>query len=72
MTCHDVNRTVVGPPFAAVARKYAGDSQAAVRLATRSATAAAAPGGSVPMPAQAQVQEADAEALARWILGGAR
>ena len=72
MTCHDVNRTVVGPAFAAVARKYAGDAQAAVRLAAKIRNGGSGSWGSVPMPAQAQVQEADAEALARWILGGAQ
>jgi cytochrome c len=72
MTCHDVDRTVVGPAFAAVARKYAGDEGAAARLARKIRSGGSGTWGSVPMPAQAQVQEADAMALARWILGGAR
>lgn len=72
MTCHDVNRALVGPAFTAVARKYAGDAQAPVRLASKIRNGGSGSWGSVPMPAQAQVQEADAEALARWILGGAQ
>jgi cytochrome c len=72
MTCHDVDRTVVGPAFAAVARKYAGDDGAVARLARKIRSGGSGSWGSVPMPAQAQVPEADAVALAQWILGGAR
>jgi cytochrome c len=72
MTCHDATRTVVGPAFAAVARKYAGDDQAVARLAAKIRAGGSGSWGAVPMPAQAQVAPAQAEVLARWILGGAQ
>jgi cytochrome c len=70
LTCHDATRAVVGPAFAAIAGKYAGDPDAIGGLAGK--IRAGGRFGAVPMPPHPEVQEADAEALARWILEGAR
>lgn len=72
MSCHAVTGKIVGPAFHDVAAKYAGDADAAARLAAKIRAGGAGSWGSVPMPPQPQVSEADALALAKWVLGGAK
>lgn len=70
LACHQVNKAVVGPSFADIAKKYKGDKKAVERLATKVRKG----GGGVwnmpmgPMPAQGQVNEAEAKQLVTWIL----
>lgn len=70
--CHAVDKKLVGPSFADVAKKYAGKADAAPALATSIKAGGAGKWGPVPMPAQAAVPDADLQALATWILGGAK
>jgi cytochrome c len=71
MACHAVDKTMVGPSFNAIAKKYAGDADAGKRLAT-TIQKGSVPGkgnfGPIPMPANTQVNEADALKLATWVL----
>ena len=71
MACHAVSAKLVGPSFRDVAAKYAGDSAAPGKLASRIRAGSVGTWGVVPMPAQPQLAESDALALARWVLGGA-
>ena len=70
LACHQVNKAVVGPSFADIAKKYKGDKKAVDRLAGKVRKG----GGGVwnmpmgPMPAQGQVNEAEAKQLVTWIL----
>jgi cytochrome c len=68
MTCHTVNRKVLGPAFKDVAAKYQNDPGAIDRLAHKIMNGGAGVWGPVPMPANNQVREADARKLAAWVL----
>lgn len=79
MSCHAVDKKIVGPSYQDVAKKYAGDKTAAETLAKRIKGGSAANGGQkwasatggIPMPPN-NVSDADALTLAKWVLGGAK
>lgn len=68
MACHAVDKKLVGPSYKDVAGKYAGQKDAADKLATKIVKGGSGVWGPVPMPANTQVSEADAKKLAAWIL----
>lgn len=68
MTCHMVDKKVLGPAFKDVAGKYKGDKAAADRLATKIMKGGSGVWGTAYMPANSQVNEAEAKKLAAWVL----
>ena len=68
MSCHAVDRKVLGPAFKDVAAKYKGNAGAADMLAAKIIKGGSGVWGPVPMPANTQVSEADAKKLAAWVL----
>ncbi len=70
--CHQVAKKVVGPAYADVAKKYAGDKDAEAKLAASIKAGGSGKWGPVPMPPQPNLSDADAKTLAAWILGGAK
>jgi len=68
MSCHRVDRKVVGPGFSAIAERFAGNSDAAEYLANSILNGSRQKWGPVPMPRQAHVSHEDALAIAQWIL----
>ncbi len=68
MACHAVDKKVVGPAYKDVAKKYAGQKDAADKLAAKVIKGGSGVWGPVPMPANAQVNDADAKKLVAWIL----
>ena len=68
MTCHAIDKKLVGPAYTDVAKKYAGQKDALNKLATKIMKGGAGSWGIVPMPANTQVNEAEAKKLAAWIL----
>ena len=68
-SCHSVGTQVVGPAFKDVAKKYAGNKEAAAALATKIREGGGGVWGAIPMPANPQVNEAEAKKLVAWILG---
>ncbi len=72
MGCHAVATKVLGPSYAEVAKKYAGQKDAEANLAKSIKAGGMGKWGQVPMPAQAQLSDADARRLAAWILAGAK
>ena len=68
LACHAVGTAVVGPSLKDVAKKYAGDKEAAAALATKIREGGGGVWGAVPMPANPQVNEAEAKKLVAWIL----
>ena len=68
MACHAVANKLVGPAYKDVAKKYAGDSAAADKLAAKVIKGGSGVWGAVPMPANPQVSEAEAKKLVAWIL----
>jgi cytochrome c len=72
MSCHAVAKKLVGPSYADVAKKYAGQKDAATTLAQSIKAGGAGKWGPVPMPSQPALSEADALTLANWVLAGAK
>lgn len=68
LSCHQVDRKVVGPGFSAVAERFAGNDEAVDYLAQRIIDGSRDRWGPVPMPRQTHVSQEDAQALAQWIL----
>jgi cytochrome c len=70
--CHSVDKKLVGPSYQEVAKKYAGQKDAADQLKASIKAGGSGKWGPVPMPAQPNLSDADAATLAVWILGGAK
>lgn len=68
MTCHAIDKKVVGPAYKDVAAKYKGDAKAAEKLATKVIKGGSGVWGPIPMPANTQVNEAEAKKLVAWVL----
>ena len=68
MTCHAIDKKVVGPAYKEIAARYAGQKDAADKLASKIVKGGAGVFGVVPMPANTQVNEAEAKKLAAWVL----
>ncbi|WP_269633435.1 c-type cytochrome [Pelomonas sp. BJYL3] len=67
MTCHSVDKKIVGPAYKEVAAKYAKDKDAVKKLSEKIIKGGSGVWGPVPMPANA-VTPAEAETLAKWVL----
>jgi cytochrome c len=68
MACHATDKKLIGPSYKDVAAKYAGQKDAADKLAQKIVKGGAGVWGQVPMPANPQVNEAEAKQLAAWVL----
>lgn len=68
MSCHGVDKKVVGPAFKDVAKKYAGDKTAEAKLLAKVKTGGKGVWGEIPMPPNPQVSDADAKKIIAWIL----
>ena len=68
MSCHNMDKKVVGPSYKDVAAKYRGDKAAPARLATKIMEGGGGVWDVVKMPSNPQVSEAEAKKLAAWIL----
>jgi len=55
-----------------VAKKYAGQADAQATLSQNIKAGGSGKWGPIPMPPQTQLSDADANALAAWVLGGAK
>lgn len=72
MSCHQVDKKLVGPSYQDVAKKYAGKADAQKMLAEKVKKGGKGVWGQVPMPPNAAVKDADIETLVKWILAGAK
>jgi cytochrome c len=68
MTCHAVDKDVLGPSFRKIAAKYATDKGAADRLAVKIVKGGGGVWGTAVMPANTQLTEAESKKLAAWVL----
>lgn len=66
--CHSIDKRKYGPKFVEIAAKYAGQPNAAAKLATKIQKGGSGVWGADVMPPQPQVSKADALALANYIL----
>ncbi len=68
MSCHGVDKKIVGPAFKDVAKKYAGDKTAEAKLLTKVKAGSKGVWGEIPMPPNPQVSDADAKKIMDWVL----
>ena len=68
LTCHTVDRKLVGPAYKEVAAKYAGDKEAMTKLVKKVRDGGQGVWGPVPMPPNPSVSEKEAAVLVKWIL----
>ncbi len=69
MTCHGVDKKIVGPSFKDIANKYRSDKGAEAKLATKVKSGGKGVWGDVPMPPNAHVKDEDIKSLVHWIVG---
>jgi len=67
-SCHANGEKVVGPAFAAIAAKYAGDKDAAASLAQSIQNGSKGKWGRIPMPPHASLSAGDLKTLSVWVL----
>jgi len=68
VACHAVDKKLVGPGYKEVAAKYAGDKDAADKLAKKVKAGGAGVWGQVPMPPHPQLSDADVQAMVKYVL----
>ena len=68
MSCHQLEKKVVGPAFKDVAKKYKGDAKAADHLVDVIKKGGKGVWGTVPMAPHPQVTDDNAKKLAAWVL----
>ncbi len=72
MSCHAIEKKLVGPSFKDVATKYAKTPDAAKQLALSIKKGGAGKWGPVPMPPPTSLRDQDALVIAKWIMEGAK
>lgn len=68
MTCHAMDKKVVGPGYKEVAAKYKGDKTAEAKLIKKVKDGGAGVWGNIPMPPNPQVKEEDIKTIVQWVL----
>lgn len=69
VACHNVKGAKsVGPTYADVAKKYAGQKDAEAKLVEKVKKGGTGVWGQVPMPPNSAVPDADVRALVKWVL----
>jgi cytochrome c len=71
LSCHAVDKRIVGPAFREVAAKYKGQAGVEARLVDTLRKGSSAAWGPIPMPPNPDLAVSDARMLIQWILGGA-
>lgn len=68
MSCHGVDKKIVGPAYKEVAAKYRGDKGAEARLFAKVKAGGKGVWGPVPMPPNPQVKDEDLHKILAWVL----
>ena len=68
LTCHQLDKKLVGPSYHDVAAKYKGDKAAEAKLVDKVKKGGTGVWGQIPMPPNDKVPDADVKALVKWIL----
>lgn len=68
MTCHAIDRKVIGPSYKDVAAKYRNDKGAEAQLIKKVKTGGSGVWGTIPMPPNAHVKEDSIKSIVHWIL----
>jgi cytochrome c len=68
MTCHGIDKKVIGPSYKEIATKYRGDKGAEANLIGKVKKGGKGVWGEMPMPPNAHVKDEDVKTLVQWIL----
>ncbi len=68
MSCHGMDKKIVGPGYKEVAAKYKGDKGAEAKLVAKVKAGGKGVWGEIPMPPNAAVKDEDIKSLVNWIL----
>jgi cytochrome c len=68
MTCHSIDKKVLGPAYKEVAAKYANDKGAEAALVKKVKAGGKGVWGDMLMPPNAHVKDEDIAAIVKWIL----
>jgi cytochrome c len=68
LTCHAMDKKLVGPSYQDVAAKYKGDAGAEAKLIGKVKNGGSGVWGQIPMPPNAAVPDADIKTLVKWVL----
>jgi len=68
LSCHGIDKKIVGPAYKEIAKKYAGDKGAAARLAAKVKAGGKGVWGEIPMPPNPQVKDEDLKKIIAWVL----
>lgn len=68
LTCHQIDKKILGPAFKEVAAKYRGDNAAEANMVKKVKEGGKGAWGDMPMPPNAHVKDADIATLVKWIL----
>ena len=68
MTCHAVDKKLVGPAYKEVAAKYKGDKTAEAKLFEKVKKGGSGAWGTIPMPPNGQLKDDDVKTLVKWVL----
>lgn len=72
VACHVANRKLVGPSYADIAKRYAGDSSAVAKLMDKVRKGGSGVWGVIPMPPHPELTDADIKMLVEWSLQGGK
>ncbi len=68
LSCHQIDKKIIGPAYKDVANKYKGDAGAEARLAEKIQKGGQGNWGTIPMPPNVGVTPEEAATLAKWVL----
>ena len=68
LTCHAVDKKLVGPSYKEIAAKYKNDKTAEAKLADTVKKGGVGVWGQIPMPPNDKLPDADVKALVKWVL----
>jgi cytochrome c len=68
MTCHQVEKKILGPSYKDIAAKYKSDKAAETALVKKVKDGGKGVWGDMIMPPNAHVKDADIQAIVKWIL----
>lgn len=69
LSCHGIDKKIIGPAYQDVAKKYRGDKDAMAKLVKKVKEGGTGVWGQIPMPPNApKVSDADVATLVEWVL----
>jgi cytochrome c len=68
LSCHAVDKKIIGPPFTEIAKKYRNNPSASTYLISRVRNGGSGVWGVVAMPANRNVDQGELEKIIQWVL----